>query len=153
VAEQRLLELLFADLEVLHAVLPRLQPDDYEGLPTAKLFQILLNFGATGQELSYENISPLIEEDSAVAEMLPLLLMGEIPDGSFEDRLTVADRCISALRLMQVHRRIDEVKLALADAQRANDENEVASLSLRQIELERLKTALLPVVEVFEIAQ
>lgn len=153
VAEQRLLELLFADIEVLHAVSPRLQPDDYEGLPTAKLFQILLDFEATGQELSYENISPLIEEDSAVAEMLPLLLMGEIPDGSFEDRLTVADRCISALRLMQVHRRIDEVKLALADAQRANDENEVASLSLRQIELERLKTALLPVVEVFEIAQ
>ena len=153
VAEQRLLELLFVDTEVRDAVLPRLQPDDYEGLPTARLFQILLDFEATGQELSYENISPLIEEDAAVAEMLPLLLMSEIPDGSFEERLTMADRCISALRLMQVHRRIDEVKLALADAQRVNDENEVAHLSLRQIELERLKTALLPVVEVFEIAQ
>jgi DNA primase len=153
VAEQRLLELLFADAEVRHAVLPRLQPDDYQELPTGRLFQILFDFEAIGQELSFENISPLIEADTAAAEILPLLLMVEISEGSFEERITTADRCISALRLMQVHRSIDEVKLALADAQRVNDEDEVAHLSMRQIELERLKTALLPVAEVFEIAQ
>ena len=45
VAEQRLLELLFADEELRHSILPRLEPEDYEGLPTAAIFQRLAGSG------------------------------------------------------------------------------------------------------------
>ena len=152
IAEQRLLELLFADAEVRYAVLPRIQPDDYQDLPTAPLFRVLKELESPDTELSYENISPLVEADPVAAELLPMLLLGEVPEGGVEDRLVSAERCIGALRLMHVHRRIDEVKLALANAQRANDEDEVARLASKQIELERLKSALLPTAEVFETA-
>ncbi|MFX8051648.1 hypothetical protein ABTK77_20155, partial [Acinetobacter baumannii] len=40
-AERRLLELLLADEEVRRAVLPQIEPEDYQGLPTAGVLRAL----------------------------------------------------------------------------------------------------------------
>jgi len=82
-----------------------------------------------------------------------MLLISEVPEAlELDERVLSAERCIDALRLMKVCRRIDEVKGELADAQRANDELEVAKLAQEQIELERLKIALLPTAGALQMA-
>src|SRR2546426_3422208 len=51
VAEQRLLEVLFADDVIRKAILPRLKDDDFADLPTAGLFQALLEIEREGSTL------------------------------------------------------------------------------------------------------
>jgi DNA primase len=152
VAEERLLELLFADKHVRQVILPRLSPEDYEELPTTDLFRAIISLDAAGTEPTFESVNALIPAESQATELLPMLLISEAPEAvEVDERVLLAERCISTLRLMKVCRRIDEVKAELADAQRANDEQEVAKLANEQIELERLKIALLPSAEVLQM--
>ena len=153
VAEERLLELLFADEEVRNVILSKLKPEDYEELPTTDLFRALMSLHLASMEPTFESVNVLIPPESAATELLPMLLISEVPEAlELDERVLSAERCIDALRLMKVCRRIDEVKGELADAQRANDELEVAKLAQEQIELERLKIALLPTAGALQMA-
>ncbi len=151
VAERRLLELLFADEDVRHAVLPRLAADDYEDLPTAGLFSVVSRCDFAGKDLTFENISEAVENDSAALEMVPMLLMSEIPEGTdFEERLISAERCIDALRLMRVDRRMNELSAEIATAERNGDVELQNRLALDHLTLARERSALLPRAEVVE---
>jgi DNA primase len=154
VAEQRLLELLFADEELRAAVLPRLQTDDFDELPTARLFELLIELDQTRTDVTYESVSPLIEQDATGADMLPMLLMSEVPDGlEFEERLVLAERCIDALRLMHVDRRMSELRSQIADAERDGDEELQNRLALEHLKLARERGSLLPRAEIVEAIQ
>lgn len=145
VAEQRLLELLFAHEELRKSILPRLQAVEYEELPTHAIFRALIEIQNEGTALDFGNLSKKTEGDSLAAELLPLLLMGDLADDEDVDqRLTNAERCIDALRLMKVERRIDELKAELAAVERDGDAAELDRLVNEQIELTRQRSALLP---------
>lgn len=151
VAEQRLLELIFADEAVRQAVLARLPAEDYEGLPTATLFSVVKTCDAAGKDLTLENIGGAIEDDPVALELLPMLLMSEIPQGTeFEERVVSAERCIDALRLMKVDRRISELSSEIAIAERNGDEELQNRLALEHLTLARERSALLPRAEVAE---
>jgi DNA primase len=150
VAEQRLLELLFADEEIRRAILPQLNDDDLADLPTAKLFQALLEVAKEGSALDYANLSQKTEGHAAAAELLPLLLMSDsllADDQDRDSRLLVAERCIDTLRLMKIDRRIDELKTELAAAERNGDEAKLDKLAMEQIELQKTRNALHPQAE------
>ncbi|MCU1268294.1 MAG: primase [Acidobacteria bacterium] len=150
VAEQRLLELLFADEGLRAAILPRVNPEDVADLPTAGLFQALQDAGRDGSTLDYDTLSKKVEGDATALELIPMMLMSDAllaENQSRESRLQLAERCLETLRLMKVDRRINELKTDLAAAERNGDETRLAQLSLEQIELQKKRNALLPQAE------
>jgi len=149
VAEQRLLEVLFADEGLRKAILPGLNEEDFIDLPTTKLFQVLLEVTHDGSTLDYANLSQKTEGYPAVSELLPQLLMSDFlaDDQDRDSRRLVAERCLDALRLMKVDRRIDELKTELAAAERNGDKTRLDELVVEQIELTRKRSALLPQAE------
>src|SRR5438552_6062527 len=54
VAEEKLLGLLVANDELRNIILPKLEPDDYEGLATAAIFRALKKLGEDEKEITYE---------------------------------------------------------------------------------------------------
>ena len=150
VAEQRLLELLFADDGLRASILPQLSDEIIADLPTERIFQALSEAQRTGAELDYSYLSQKTEGDPIAAEMIPLLLMGDslLPEEHNNDgRKFIAERCIQALRLMRVDRRIAEIKTELVAAERNGDEGRLAQLVMEQLDLTRQRTALLPQAE------
>jgi DNA primase len=145
VAEQRLLELLFADEALRRVILPRLDATEYEELPTAAIFQALIAIQNEGTVLDFSNLSQKTAADTLAAELLPLLLMSESADNEDADsRLADAERCVDTLRLMKVDRRIDELKAELSAVEREGNTEGLDQLVNEQIELTRQRSALLP---------
>jgi DNA primase len=150
VAEQRLLELLFADERLRDMILPRISEDLIADLPTEKIFQALLEAQRTGVELDYGYLNQRTEGDSTASELVPLLLMSDSfsPEEQNNDgRKFIAEGCLKTLRLMKVDRRIDDLKTELAAAERNGDTDRLAQLVTEQLELTRQRTALLPQAE------
>jgi DNA primase len=147
VAEQRLLELLFADERLRAAILPRLSDDIVADLPTARIFQALAEAQRSGLPLDYDFLCQKTEGDTAATEMIPLLLMSDLltsEEQSSDGRKFTAERCIDTLRLMKVDRRIDELKTELAAAERNGDETRLSQLVMEQLDLTRQRNTLLP---------
>ena len=147
VAERQLLELLFADEELRRTILPRLDRGEYEDLPTAVIFQALIEIENEGTGLDFQNLSQKTDGDALAAELLPMLLMSDVLRSDNEDtdeRRLSAERCIDTLRLIRVDRRIDELRTEVAAAERNGDSERMDRLAIEQIELTRQRSALLP---------
>jgi DNA primase len=146
VAEQKLLELLLTDDELRHTVLPKLEPADYDDLPTALIFRALVDGEREGVAIDFDFLSSKTEGDPS-SELLPGLLMSEAEvqeNEHSEARQLAAQRCIDALRLMKVDRRIGDLRSEIAVAER-NGETELRDrLSIEQLNLTRRRDALLP---------
>ena len=153
VAEQSLLELLLADDELRRIVLPKLEPGDYDDMPTALIFRALVEGERDGAKIDFDYLSGKLEGDP-ISELLPSLLMSEVESGKedqFDARQITAERCINALRLMKVDRRISELNSEIAAAER-NAEIELRDrLSIQHLELTRLRDGLLPKAEAMKI--
>lgn len=138
VAEQRLLELLLANETLRREVLPSLQKSDYENLATASIFLALAEIGSEGVEPDLEVLLQKTEGDSAAQELLPLLLMGGIGPENEKDadlRVTV-ERCLDALRLVNIDRRIREISAEIAAAERDGDETRAMELITEKLDLD-----------------
>jgi DNA primase len=120
VAEERLLELLLANQELRKIVLPKLEPADYESLASATIFSALVSLVKEDKEIGFDSLSSTTAEDPRASELLARLMMTETSE-SFDESLTAAESCLSALRLMKLDRHIDELKSELAEAERAGD--------------------------------
>jgi DNA primase len=144
-AEQRLLGLLLADETLRHGVLPILQPEDYEDLPTAAIFRALLEIEKEGIEVNFESLSQKTEGDALSSRLLPMLLMNESLHASNEHY--APEECVHTFRLMKLNHRIEEIRVELATAERAGDNERVSTLSSEQIELARRRGAILPKAE------
>jgi DNA primase len=153
VAEQRLLEVLLANEHIRRDVLPRLEADDYEDLPTASIFKAVIEGEREGKGINFEFLSDRTTGEP-IAGLLPSLLMADLEDTeedtSEAQRLT-AERCIDALRLMKVDRRIAELIAEIAAAERNGEVERHLSLSTEHVELIRLRAALLPKAEAMRI--
>ncbi len=153
VAEERLLELLFADDKLRRAILPKLEAADYEDLPTALIFRALLEAEREDTAIDFEFLSGKTEGDP-ISEFLPRLLMGELenePDNHTDARQLAAERCLNALRLMKVDRRIGDLRSEIVAAERNGETERCDKLATEQIELTRRREALLPRAEAMQI--
>ncbi|HKZ01984.1 MAG TPA: DnaB-like helicase N-terminal domain-containing protein, partial [Pyrinomonadaceae bacterium] len=147
VAEKQLLELLLADAELRHGILARLSAADYEDLSTASLFRALIAMEEAGLDPDFETLSQKLEGDPAAAELLPALLMNEPLQEKDVERQLAAERCLDALRLLIVDRRIRELSSELAQAERSGEFERRDQLAVEQLQLTRLRAALLPKAE------
>ncbi len=147
VAEQRLLELLVHDEELRRAILPRLEEEDYESLPTAVVFRALKTLHERGAPVDFSTLGELTEGDPVAADVVPLVLMIETEraEGEAADVFLVeAESCLVALRLMRIDRRVRELVAEKAAAERANDSERLAHLIMEDLELKRRRTATVP---------
>jgi len=147
VAEQRLLELLIHDAELRRMVLPHLEPGDYEALPTAAVYAALVELERRGEPVEFAPLSDLVGDDPVAADLLPPLLMTEPEraEGEAADAfIAEAESCLTTLRRMQVERRIRELSVEIAAAERAGDEARRDELVMLDLDLKRLRTTLLP---------
>ncbi len=142
VAEHQLLELLLHDAELRRTILPRMEPADYEELPTAPIFRAMMEMEAQGGELDTSALMTRVEDDPVAADLLPLLLMSESErekDEAMDDVLASAESCLKALRLMTLDRRINELGLEIAAAERAGDTTRRDQLALEHLDYARRK--------------
>jgi DNA primase len=152
VAEEKLLQLVLADEELRRAVLSRLEPADYDGLATAPIFRALVEGEREGTVIDFDFLSQKIEGDP-ISELLPGLLMSESENAqgvqSDATRLA-AERCLDALRLMKVDRRIGDLTSEIAAAERNGETERRDQLATEHLELARLRSALLPKAEAMQ---
>lgn len=153
VAEMNLLELLLADANLRRLVLTKLQPADYDDLPTAPIFRALVDAEHEGVEADFDFLAQKMAGDPAEV-LLPGLLMAEAGNAG-EEHLPLpqlaAERCLAALRLMQVDRRISDLRSEIVAAERNGEMERCDKLATEQIELTRHREALLPKSEPMEI--
>lgn len=146
VAEQRLLELLVHDAELRHAILPRIEPDDYAGLTTAAIFQALKDIDNEGAEVAFDTLAARTKDDVAAVDIVPLLLMSEpqrVEGEATDDVLVRAEGCLLTLRLNKVDRRLKALAAEIAAAKRAGDTARHDELVMEKFELERRGRALI----------
>jgi DNA primase len=141
-AEQRLLGVLFADEGLRRQVLPLLQAEDYEDLPTASIFRALRELEQERKSIDFDSLSEKTEGDTLAARLLPMLLMSDSLHASNENY--TAEECVQTFRLMKINHRIDEIRAELAAAEREEDDERVSNLSNEQVELARRRGTLLP---------
>jgi DNA primase len=146
VAEIQLLELLVNDETVRRNILPKLESADYEDLPTVAIFKAIMGITSEGGDIDFGRLSSRIDEADPVVELLPMLLMGSEPASDGEDREVVrrAEKCLDALRLMNIYSRIRELQAEIADAERAGDEANLVRLSAEYGELNKLRKSFEP---------
>ena len=151
VAETRLLELLLADEDLRHTFLKRIELEDYSELATASIFSALFEIEKEGISVEFAVLSEKTADDATASTLLPKLLMAEEPSqshGPDESAPEVADKCLSALRLMRVDRRIGALSMEIAEAERNGDGERRDRLVLEHLDLSRRRNALLPGAEV-----
>lgn len=146
IAEQRLLELLIHDAELRREILPHIEQADYAELPTAGIFRALIEIEAEGLEVNFETLGARTAEDALAADFVPLLLMSESEraEGEATDELrTEAESCLTALRLMEAERRLKELAIEIAAAERTGDAVRRDELIMENLELTRRRSTLM----------
>ena len=131
VAERQLLELLLSDQQVRHEMLSRLEKPDYEFLATGIIFQAVVDLDAEGKEPDLEGLTEKLVDDVEAKELVPALLIGETQweEGDNAPSFKVlAERCLDALRLVNIDRRIRELNAEIASAERVGDETKMVEL-------------------------
>jgi DNA primase len=147
VAEQRLLELLAHDAELRHAILPRLETEDYDGLASARVFAALTEIERGGLEVDFTTLGERTAGDEVAADLVPLVLMAEPARAEGEaadDALAAAESCLATLRLMRIERRLKDLAHEITEAERAGDDARRDALVLENLEWSRRRNALLP---------
>ena len=147
VAEIQLLELLLGDETVRRDILPKLETADYEDLPTASIFRAIIEIENEGAEVDFERLSSRIDEGDSAAGLLPMLLMGDVASANSEEQdsaMPRAEKCLDALRLMNINGRIRELLAEISEADRAGDETKLVSLSAEYSQLNRIRKSFEP---------
>jgi hypothetical protein len=138
-----LLELLVYDPELRSLIFPTLETSDYETLATANVFSALIELDQTGEEPTLERLLEHAgEDDEAMQDFIPLLLMTEPKRAEGEDVETVlhdAENCVVSLRLMAIENHISDLLRQQAQADQAGDSKLANQLARESIELAKIK--------------
>ena len=151
VAERQLLELLLSDPHVRHEMLSRLEKSDYEFLATGIIFQAIVDLDSEGKEPDLEGLTEKLAEDIEAKELVPALLIGETQweEGDNAPSFKVlAERCLDALRLVNIDRRIRELNAEIASAERVGDETKMVELISEYSGLNRRRRSFEPQTQV-----
>ncbi len=153
IAEQRMLELLFADERKRDEILAILRPEDYEDLMTAPIFRAVIDLTRNGERVDFDSLCQKTEPENISPSLIATVMMGD--SGKWDTRelhatnqsLTPAE-CVFSFRVMKVQDQIEQLKSELAEAERAEDAERVAALSNEFMLLsQKRQRALVPISE------
>ncbi|HEX3186192.1 MAG TPA: DNA primase [Pyrinomonadaceae bacterium] len=140
-AEQRLLGLLFANESLRRKVMAVLREEDYADLPTAPLFNALIELDREGSVIDYDTVSAKTAGDDSIQTMIPMILLNSSLHGSNENY--VPEECVSTFRLMKIEHRIEELSVELTTAERNQELEKISNLVAEQIELSAQRQSML----------
>ena len=144
-AERKLLTLLVNDQELCAVVAPRLEAQDYENLPTATIFQAVVELTNAGAGVDASALAAKLEDDPWAQELLPALAQKDKPRAAGEaldEFLAEAENCLVTLRLMMVGRRLQDLSAQLANAERAGDATRRDQLAVEHLQLTKYQHSL-----------
>lgn len=156
-AELTLLELVLADGEVRRAVIPALEEEDYRGLRTARLFEVLIEMERKGVEPSWFTLNEVLDDEGLSRDLLPRLLGGagsglitsggtdpRSPESQKEqdERKRKAYESLHGLRCVRLAERQAAIQTEINQAQRLNDQETLKSLNQQKFDLARLEREL-----------
>ncbi len=127
--------------ELRELVLPRLQPDDYEGLPTAVVFRAIVKLNNEGSSINLGTLMEEVSDDPDARGLLTRLAIEKTAD-SFEHSISLADSYLKALKRLAIDRRIDDTNAELAEAERLGDSVRQHRLMAERLELDKLRKLL-----------
>jgi len=136
---------LLNDSASRNRVVELLIPQDYEDLPTAAVFKGVIELHRSGVKIDLQTLSDKVADDIVAPELLPGLFFGESLHATMES--FSGEKCLYALRVAKVERRIDELNADLATAERLGDNDELEKLVMERGELDRKRRSLLPMIE------
>lgn len=137
-AEKRLLELLVPDAELRDAILPLLEPSDYENLATAELFEAVMSLHGEAPGIKSEELMSHVMDDEVLTDVAQKLFAGKRP-ASIDEALKEAENCIFSLRDMAISNRITEINREAASAEGSGDTARATQLTHEQLELEKIR--------------
>src|SRR5262245_37993527 len=141
-AERKLLEILLNFATLRREMIFKLTEDDIEGLRTAQLFRLLMNFERLGQEASYINLSRELEDEDLARDLLPQLLsVSPIDDSAEQNPLKRAERealeSLFSLRCARLAEKQATLQVEINQAQRTKDTERLNQLLMLKFELEK----------------
>ena len=151
VAERQLLELVLSDQDFRREVFSRLETEDYEGLATAPIFRALIAADRDNEVCDYDYLANALAEEP-IAELLPGLLISEFEEADEQARRLNAERCMEALKLMTVDRRLSELTSEMGAAERNGETALRDQLAIEHLDLTRRRSNLLPKAEALQTA-
>ncbi len=153
-AERKLLEILFGHPEIRRQMTLKLSDEDYEGLRTARIFQLIFEFERQGVEASYQVFSQALEDEDLARNLLPQLMLGEMIgdwQGSDEGQVTgeeleryrrQAEESLHSLRCTRLAEKQAALQMEINQAQRANDSVRLGELMMIKFELAKQERTL-----------
>jgi hypothetical protein len=118
-----------------------LREEDYADLPTAPLFNALIELDREGSVIDYDTVSAKTAGDDSIQTMIPMILLNSSLHGSNENY--VPEECVSTFRLMKIEHRIEELSVELTTAERNQELDKISNLVAEQIELSAQRQSML----------
>jgi DNA primase len=147
IAEQRLLELLFAKEDLREAILAMLEPSDYEDLMTAEIFKAFIELTRSGESVDFESLRTKAKADDSLSDVIASLLFDDSARWDSRElhaanqRLT-PEECVFGFRVMKIQDQLEQLNSEFTDAEMANDSERLAALSMQHLALTRRRNEL-----------
>ncbi len=139
-AERKLLEILLGCQPVRRQLSLKMTEEDYFGLRTEKLFHTIFEFERQQIEISYPALSQQLDDEEMASDLLPQLMISDAEfDVTDQKSLNQAEReaseSLHSLRCGKLADKQSALQAELNQAQRSNDTELMAKLSMLKFEL------------------
>lgn len=139
-AERKLLEILLGCQPVRRQLSLKMTEEDYFGLRTEKLFHTIFEFERQQIEISYPALSQQLDDEEVANDLLPQLMISDAEfDLTDQKSLNQAEReaseSLHSLRCGKLADKQSALQAELNQAQRSNDTELMAKLSMLKFEL------------------
>jgi len=147
IAEQRLLELLFAKEELREAILAMLEPSDYEDLMTAEIFKAFIELTRQGEAVDFEGLRTKANADDSLSDVIASLFLDDSARWDTRElhaanQQLTPEECVFGFRVMKIQDQLEQLNSEFVEAEQANDAERLAALSVAHLALTRRRNEL-----------
>jgi DNA primase len=139
-AERKLLEILIACQPIRRQMSLKMTEEDFSGLRTEKLFQLIFEFERQQKEISYPELSQLLDDEELARDLLPQLMITDVDFvSSDQESLNQAEKeaegSLHSLRCGKLAEKQSALQSEINRAQRDNDTAKLGELIMLKLQL------------------
>jgi DNA primase len=139
-AERKLLEILLTCQPVRRQMSLKMTVEDYFGLRTEKLFNLIFEFERQQKEISYPELSQQLDDEEMARDLLPQLMITDADFGSFDQESLnqtekEAEGSLHSLRCGKLAEKQAALQSEINRAHRDNDSARLGELIMLKLEL------------------